>query len=66
MSEADAAQEVELREWERINAAVANKPEPAYGPANCVECDNDMHPVRRQHGFKLCVECQTLREAAQR
>lgn len=32
--------------------------EKGYGPAQCVECDNDMHVARREYGFSLCVPCK--------
>ena len=66
MSDADIAQNIELREWERNNASRGQpkyRPdEKGYGPEFCNECDADMNPVRRGYGFTNCVECQSNRE----
>lgn len=62
----DRAQHHEAMMWE-----LANKPrevkkyrpeDPGYGPAECEECGDDMHPVRRGHGYRLCTPCQTAKE----
>lgn len=67
MSAEDIAQEVELRDWERNNtkrhAPVVYQPEDAgYGAAECKECGEEVHPVRRGYGFNTCIECATLAE----
>lgn len=36
--------------------------DPGYGPEFCDECDAEMHPCRREYGFRLCVSCKSLRE----
>lgn len=69
MGNEDAAQRIELMEWEANNRTrKAEKfkfsPEEAgYGPEFCEACDEDMHEVRRAYGFKICVPCKELREA---
>jgi hypothetical protein len=64
----DNAQAHEAQEW-----AIRNMPRevarfapdaPGYGPAECKECDADMHPVRRGYGFKTCVPCASAAEGA--
>jgi RNA polymerase-binding transcription factor DksA len=67
MSDEDRAQELELKEWERNNrsrqAPVKYSPgDHGYGPAECVNCDEVMPAVRREHGFDLCVACKTISE----
>lgn len=67
MSDEDRAQEVELREWMMNNRSrqepVMYEPgQPGYGPEQCDECDTIMPPVRRAHGFTLCVPCKTISE----
>lgn len=37
-------------------------PEGTLGPEQCVECENDIPLIRRDHGFSLCVECAGRRE----
>lgn len=72
MSMEDEAQELELRLWEARNVGRSNKPlsykpdEAGYGPAECEECDAEMHPKRRAHGFLICVHCRELEEAEDR
>lgn len=71
MSAEDRAQELEVKVWEQNNKA-STEPlryeptDPGYGPAECEECDGDMHPVRRSYGYKLCVSCQQAREPRRR
>ena len=36
------------------------------GPEFCETCEDDMHPVRRAHGYNLCVTCQEMRESNQK
>lgn len=42
--------------------AVAKPGDPGYGPEECERCGDDMHPVRRSYGFKLCVHCAEAKE----
>lgn len=70
MSIEDLAQEVELRDWEQRNNFVSTKRtfepgERGYGPAQCVECEDDMPPQRRAMGSTLCTACKTLEEKQQ-
>lgn len=62
----DRAQEHEAMMWSQINApreVRQFKPgEAGYGPEECDQCGDDMHPVRRGHGFRLCTSCQSARE----
>ena len=66
MSLEDKAQEHEAAEWAIRNRPRAvrtfNPGEDGYGPEECAECGDAMHPVRRGHGFKLCTSCQSARE----
>jgi hypothetical protein len=68
MSIEDIAQTHEAAEWERRQNANANKKrvytpsEPGYGPAECFECGEDMHAVRRGYGYQACVQCQSALE----
>lgn len=66
MSIEDKAQEHEAMIWEMNNRArnVARfKPgEPGYGPAECEDCGDDMHQVRRSYGFTRCTACQSRLE----
>lgn len=66
MSLEDRAQEHEAQIW-----AIHNRPrevnryapgDKGYGPAECVECDGEMPPQRREHGFTLCVGCKSATE----
>lgn len=63
MSIEDRAQEIELAQWERNNQPrerlIFNPDDEGYGPEQCVNCDDDMHEVRRAYGFKVCVVCAT-------
>lgn len=67
MSDADSAQDIEIREWERNNAGPKGQfkyapDESGYGPDFCSECDAKMNPARQGYGFKNCVECQSAKE----
>ena len=66
MNIADNAQDHEAHEWALRNApreVKQYKPGDAgYGPEECDECGDKMHPVRRGHGFRLCTSCQSARE----
>ena len=68
MCETDVAQAIELRQWEFNNQAPVERKlvycetDPEFGPAECIECGDDMPMVRRQYGFKICVACKTKRE----
>lgn len=74
MSNEDRAQEVELREWERINLnrktrqSVYQPDEPGYGPEFCAnpDCEDEMPLQRRAYGFHLCVRCKAATEPARR
>lgn len=71
MSIEDRAQEHEAQEWAIINRPreAASRFEPGakgYGPAECEECEREMHQVRRAYGFRLCTQCQSAREPARR
>lgn len=65
----DMAQQHEAQLWEERNShwdrqpAVKNPGDPGYGPAECDDCGEDMHPVRRRYGFKACTKCQSEVEA---
>lgn len=68
MSMCDAAQDIELKQWELNNAS---RPAPVkyapgdegYGPSTCVRCDEDMPAARRAHGFTICVSCKEIEES---
>lgn len=67
MSFEDRAQEVELQDWERNNNRQFERHtyqpgEPGYGPAECVECGDDMPVQRRTMGATLCTACKTQQE----
>lgn len=64
MDDADITQEWLERE-QMLRDRIRQRP-PAYGPEECDQCGDEMHTIRRQHGFRLCVECQTLRERNQK
>jgi hypothetical protein len=72
MSIEDRAQERELQEWEARNLGRSNKPasyqpeDEGYGPAECEECEAEMHPVRRGYGFRICVHCKEMSESVAR
>lgn len=72
MSNEDAAQALELKQWEFNNASrpvgpITYEPDaPGYGPAECIECGDDMPEVRRRYGFKMCVHCKSRQEANSR
>lgn len=73
MAEADKAQELELKLWEKRNPEGVSKKvrfadgEPGYGPENCTNssCEVEMPIQRREWGFRVCVDCQTLIEKRQ-
>jgi len=65
--EADTANEYAERE---LAAALASVPLPpaGIGPMYCQglpgePCDNKIPEARREGGYRLCVECQRVREA---
>lgn len=60
MDDADITQE-RLEKEQALKARYEQKP-PPYGPEECAQCGEEMPDVRRQHGFRLCIECATLRE----
>lgn len=67
MSEADRAQEVEARDWEHNNRPRAPLPvftpkDKGYGPAECVECGDEMPELRRSMGCEMCTDCTSIRE----
>lgn len=64
MDDADITQE-RLEKEQTLKARFVQKPLP-YGPEECDQCGDEMPDVRRQHGFRLCVECQTLLERNQK
>ena len=70
MSIEDAAQEHEAQVWSIINRprqVVTYKPgETGYGPEDCPKCGDEMHPVRRADGRKLCTPCQSALEVGSR
>lgn len=71
MSEEDRAQALELLDWERNNRVRPERHryqpgEPGYGPAECVECGDDMAPERRAMGSHVCTACKTLQERTQK
>lgn len=70
MSFEDNAQAHEAQEWAINNRArefVVYKPgDPCYGPAECVKCGADMHPVRRGYGFGICTPCASAAEQRRR
>lgn len=71
MSQEDRAQEQELMQWERNNRS---RPEPVryavtdpgYGPEECEHCDATMPAIRREYGFRICVDCKSKIEARSR
>lgn len=69
MSAEDKAQELEAKYWEINNMnrnhlpKAAQPGDPNYGPEECNECGEEMHPVRRSHGFTLCFNCATEEES---
>lgn len=70
MSLEDVAQEHEAKIW-LINNRRREVPhyqpgDAGYGPAQCTECEEDMPPERRAHGFTLCVPCKSATEAGGR
>ncbi len=64
----EAAQLHEAKEWEMRNAARIPEPiyhpsDPGYGPAECVQCDEEMPAQRRAYGYHLCTKCKSALEA---
>lgn len=59
MDNADITQE-RLEKEQALRARIEQWP--PYGPEECDQCGEEMPDVRRQHGFRLCIECATLRE----
>jgi len=59
MDDADITQE-RLEKEQALRARIEQRP--PYGPEECGQCGEEMPDVRRQHGFRLCIECATLRE----
>lgn len=70
MSLEDKAQEHEAAIWAQNNRpreVKAFKPgEPGYGPAECVDCEREMHKVRRGYGFIRCTACASALEPTDR
>lgn len=71
MSEADRAQELEARDWEinnrpRMPRPVYSPHERGYGPAECVECGDDMPDLRRAMGCEMCTDCTSIQERRQK
>ncbi len=64
MDDADITQE-RLEREQMLRNRVEQRPL-LYGPEECDQCGDEMPAIRRQHGFRLCVECQTLRERNQK
>lgn len=67
MSDEDRAQDQEILDWERNNRSRPERRrftpgEAGYGPAQCVECGDDMPAERRAMGSHLCTECKTRQE----
>ena len=67
MGNEDAAQRLELLEWQQNNRTRTGQykysPEEAgYGPEFCSTCDEDMPLVRREYGFRVCVPCKQASE----
>jgi len=59
MDDTDIAQE-RLKREQALKARFEQKP--PYGPEECDQCGDEMPDIRRQRGFRLCVECATLPE----
>lgn len=68
MSQEDKAQEHEAMIWQRNNTVRPTRTyapgEPGYGPEECDRCGDDVHPVRRANGWRLCTPCQSAVEIA--
>lgn len=67
MSEADRAQELEAMDWELNNRPRTPRPvfaphEKGYGPAECVECGDEMPELRRRMGCEMCTDCTSIQE----
>lgn len=68
MSIEDLAQEREAQVWAANNIDRRRMPEavgpdhPKYGPAHCMECEDDMPAVRRSYQFTFCKPCAERRE----
>ncbi|MDR9452135.1 MAG: hypothetical protein RI637_13075 [Acidimicrobiia bacterium] len=49
-----------------LNAVRSEVPEAgSVGPEFCEICGDDMHPVRRAHGYIFCVSCQEQLDSEQ-
>jgi formylmethanofuran dehydrogenase subunit E len=70
MSIEDKAQEHEAMIWEQNNRARSvarfNPGEAGYGPAECEDCGEEVHAVRRSYGFTTCTPCASARERLSR
>lgn len=66
MSLEDKAQDHEAMIWAQNNMprdVVKYQPgEAGYGPSECIDCWDEMHPVRRSYGFTRCVKCASALE----
>lgn len=67
----DRAQEHEAALWEARQtprpAAPQYEPGQAgYGPAECLDCGDDVPEFRRRHGWRRCTCCQTALEGVRR
>ena len=67
MDEADIAQ-AQMEEEERL-AALERARRAQLIPIvylRCQECDEELPQARKDHGFRLCVDCATTAELQQR
>ena len=58
----DQAQQHEEMHRAHALAAIERQREKQTGLPHCVECGNDISPLRMSMGALLCVECQTEAE----
>lgn len=71
MSEADRAQELEAKDWEINNRPRPQRPvftprDRGYGPAQCIECTDEMPELRRSMGCDMCTDCTSALERKQK
>jgi RNA polymerase-binding transcription factor DksA len=60
--EADIANELITREVTTVLDRLRQETVPGMGPEMCTECGEAIPPVRRKHGFRLCVPCAEVSE----
>lgn len=73
MSQEDRAQDEEIFQWTLLNGPRTPTPEfkpsdKGYGPEKCTneDCEAPLPEARRRAGRRLCTDCQTAAEVAEK